>query len=369
MSELRFLVLFPGDYPGWLRVGGDGVVARGDRLDDIPPPDPDGEGEEIVVLAAPGVDVVLHWVELPRDLSSAQLAGAARLSAADVSAAPIDRLHIAAGAQFEDSDDRCIAVVSSDLMAKWLAEMQAIGLDPDSVIPEPLLLSAPEAGVRVFARAGLDNVRGYERAFAAEPDLAALAIADDSVETLDIAAFEAGLPCALATAPVDLRRGAFAKRRRWTIDWPAIRRIIAYSAAILLITLLTQLIMIMQYSFGAGALEREAQVKAQQALPASTAIVDPAAQLRDRLNEVGGGPGYSEIAGAVFAAVRDTEGAELQSMLYTGGEGVQIDVAAADETQLSAFEQRLVAMGLSVTPGAPRNAGGKQVGSYTVRAS
>ena len=96
-------------------------------------------------------------------------------------------------------------------------------------------------------------------------------------------------------------------------------------------------------------------------------VTDPAAQLQQRLGELGGGPGYSAVAGAVFGAVRATGGAELQSLVYTP-EGMQITVAAPGTAELQAFEAQLAEAGAVVTPGAVRDAGGRQIGEYRVSA-
>lgn len=360
------LLVFLGEAPGWLRLAEGRIVARGDAPESIPPGDEDDP--ERVVLVVPGSEVAVHWVELPPDLAPAQARGAARLLASEVSAQPLDAVHVALGPLLEGETERCMALVAEERMRHWLEEAQAIGCDPDAVVPEPLLVLPPEAGVRVFKRAGLDNVRGIRRAFAAEPEIAALLVGEEPIETCDAEAFEAGIPAALAALPVDLRQGAFAKRRRWTIDWANIRRLAALAAGILLVTLLIQLVMIAHYSFAAAAVEHETRELAREVLPGDAEIADPAAQLDERFRTMGGGPGYGAIAGAVFTAVRDTGGAELQSLVYRADGSLAISVATPGDAELAAFQQRLSGAGLAVEPGAVRDAGGRRIGDFTVRA-
>ncbi|MGH6782820.1 MAG: type II secretion system protein GspL, partial [Sphingomonadaceae bacterium] len=150
MTDDRYLLLFPGDegepLGGWLRVAGSKVVARGRDVPAIG----EGDAEEEVVAVAPGPDVAIHWVDLP-DLSQAQATAAARLLAADVTAEPVDQLHIAVGPAGEDGA-RAMALVSSSRMAAWVAGLQSLALDPDHVIPETLLIPPAEVGARRWAR-------------------------------------------------------------------------------------------------------------------------------------------------------------------------------------------------------------------------
>lgn len=367
MSEVRRLLLFVGAQPGWMRLRDTEIVQRGTVLEDIPLQDAEEE-PETVILVVPGTETAIHWIELPEHLAPAQAEGAARLMAADVSAEPLDSLHVAVGPQFEGEFERCMVLVADAKMFEWLTEAQALGFDPKHVVPESLLVVPPAEGLRTFRRAGVENVRGMRRAFAVEPELAELLVGDEKPERIDGDAWEAALPAALDPLVADLRQGKFARRRRWKVDWPLVRRLALMGAFILLVTLLIQLTLIMRYSFDADALERQAAERARDVLPGVVEVTHPEAQLRQRLQEVGGGPGYSAISAAVFAAVRQTAGAELQSIVYTSDGGMQITVAAPGAAELTAFEQRLGQEGAIVSPGVIRDAGGRQIGEYTVTA-
>src|SRR4051812_15916049 len=158
-------------------------------------------GPARTALAVPGTDVAIHWLDLAGDLTPAQAAAAARLMLADASAEPLGEMHVAAGRV--ENGLTAVALAPVALMEAWLAD----GVDPDLIIPEPLLLLPPAEGLR---RRGLDH-RGIALAFSAEPELAGLVAADAPVETVGDVEFEAGLPAALADPVVNLRQGAFAK--------------------------------------------------------------------------------------------------------------------------------------------------------------
>jgi general secretion pathway protein L len=320
------------------------------------------------MLVVPGSDVAIHWGAIPDTLSPPQALGAARIMAAEVSAQPAETAHVAVGPQADAEGERPLAIVSRETMDGWLAKAAELGLDPDIVVPEPMLLAPPENVVRLFKRAGLDNVRGAKCAFAAEPEIATLLVGDEPVETVGAEAFDRGLGALLDAGVLNLRQGDYAKRRRWKIESGLVKRLALIGAAILLVTLLIQLTMIARYSFAADGLEREAAARARDAIPGNVEIIDPEAQLRERLYQAGGGPGYGEIASAAFVAIRDTAGVELQSMIYAQDGSLQIVAAAPGQPELTALQQRMAQAGLIVTPGAVRDGGGRQIGDFTVRA-
>jgi len=366
MNEGGFLLLFLGDEPGWMRMADGRSIARGASFDTLAF-DPEGDDSETVILVVPGSDVALHWAELPAELAPAQAMAAARIMASEVSAEPPEATHIAIGCA-DDDGQRCLAIVARAKMEIWLAEAATLGIDPDGIIPEPLLLTPPETGVRIFRRAGMDVVRGRTRAFAADPEIAALLIGEEASESVSVEDFERDLGDVLADPQLNLRQGDYAKRRQWKLDKSDIRRVALLAATILLVTLLIQVTMIARYSFAADAVEREAVDRARDAIPGNVEIVDPEGQLRERLAELGGGPGYGEQANAAFAAIRDTAGIELQAMIYDASNSLQLTAAAPGQAELEALQQRMIAAGLIVTPGTVRDAGGLQIAEFTVSA-
>lgn len=370
MTATRALLLFLSDGiappQGWLRLADGVVVARGGE-DTVPPiPEDGGEEPEAIILVVPGTDVAIHWIELP-SLAPAQALAAAKLMVADVAAEPADRLHVALGPP-DDDGARAMALVSSARMALWLAQAQALGLDPDSVIPETLLLSPPPEGARVWARGPVSVVRAPGVALAAEPDLARLAVPGEPV-AIDDAAFEAGLADALATLPVDLRQGAFARKRQWKFDWSLARRLAKIAAGILVATLLIQIVLIVRYNLDAERLEREITGIARTALPRAANLPNPEAQLAERLAALrGGGLGFSATVGGLFTAVRDAANVELEAVQFDADGAARATVQAASAADIAAFQQRLQAQGFAVEGGDIRAGGGRQMAEITVRA-
>lgn len=355
----RLLVFLRGENDlAWLRLDDDRVVARGASA---PAPEPD----ETVVAVAPGEAVTLHWVEMPA-LAPAQAAAAGRLAAAEVCAAPIAHAHVAVGRR-DEAGHCCLGVVEAAAMAGWLARCRAAGLDPDVIVPAPLLIPVPAEGVLVAEAGDLILARGERLAFAAEPELAALLIGEAAPERLDIATFEAGLAEALDAAPVNLRQGAFAKLQPWRLDWRRLRRLAAWGALILLSLPLISLVMMLRHGFAADTAEMALAAEAQRVLPRGATVVDPVAQVEARLAETGaGGARFSTAAAALFAALREVGGAELTSLRYADRRLIAA-VATANGGDLAIIQERLRAAGFEATPGAPRSEAGRATVELTVR--
>ena len=302
----------------------------GERLVPVP-------GPPRTALAVPGTDVVLHWLDLAGDLTPAQAAAAARLMLADASAEPLGEMHVAAGRA--ENGLTAVALAPVERMQAWLAD----ALDPDLIVPEPLLLLPPAEGL---ARRGLDH-RGVAQAFSVEPELAALVAGDAPVAEIDEEEFDAGLPAALAEPVVNLRQGAFAKRRRWVVDRGSARRVAMLVGALLLVSLIFQLATIMRYSFDADRMEQEAAALGPGAAPSR--------------------PNFDLLAPILFEAVRSTPNLQLTRLEYRPdgslGATLQVDTPAT----LAAFRARAEASGAVAEGGNLQSVGGQQSAEIVLR--
>jgi general secretion pathway protein L len=366
-QTLLIFIAGDGEIEGWLLLADRSVAARGRGVERVPAI---AETEESVkvALVVPGDEVTLHWLELPGGLAPAQAAAAARLMASEVSAQPLGDMHVAVGTEMEGGL-RCVALVPGLRMAAWIAKLQALGLDPDMVVPEPLLLLPRGDAIVRYDRGGRPLYRGPTDAFSMEPELAELVLAGGAVEDVDDADFERGLAEAIERRPVDLRQGAFAKRRRWTTDWPSVRRLAMLAAAILLATLAIQAASILRYTFAADAIEEEARQVAASALPRGGRTSDAPAELERRLTDLrGGGIGYSAIAAAMFAAVRATPNAELSAVDFDRDGTLSVTVMADTPATIEALRQRVAESGFEADIGPLRSGGGRQSADLTVRA-
>lgn len=333
------LLVFVGEdgAPGcWLRLG-DGAAEYGVAADGLP-----AAGRH--VLAVPGEQVAVHWLDLEPGLTRAQAAAAARLMLADASAEPMSELHVAVGRPEQGLTP--VALLPSARLSGWLA---AASFEPDAVVPSPLLLAPPQRGYVRREVGALSDYRGPAAAFTIEPELASAIVGDAPVETVDEAAFEAALPAILAEPPLDLRQGPFATRRRWRIESQRTRRLAALALLLGVLTLGVQVAAILSYTFAADRLEAEADSLAG--------------------GGAAGGPGFSAAATALFEAVRATPNIELTRLQYRADGSLAATVTMDSPATLAALQGRLEQSGLVVEPGARRNAGGRPTADFTVRAA
>jgi len=350
----------------WLRIAGDDVIARGEGAEAIPQRDVDAIDNERVVAIAPAGAMTLDWAELP-DLAPAQARAAARLLASENSIQPIESLHVALGETEEDGTGRPMATVETARMAEWLADLQARGLDPDAIVPSPLLLPRPDAG---FVRGDLGGetvLRGRDSGFAEDPALAPWLVGDAATEELTREALERAIVAGVAEPALDLRQGDFARRRRWAIDWKQVRRLAIIAGCVALASLMISLVLIMRYSFAADEEERQAQIAAASALPGGAGKGNAIALLDERLAALrGGGYGFSTTAGAVFAAVQAIPGIDLNAMTFERDGTMKLSLTAAAGPEVETVKARLEAMGLRVVPSVFQTVNGRISGDMTV---
>jgi general secretion pathway protein L len=290
------------------------------------------------VLVVAGDRVAIHWLDLAEDLAPAQAAAAARLILAGASAAPLSDMHVAVGRP--EAGLTPVALVPVADMADWTMS------HPDIVIPSTLLLLPPEDGL---VRHGLDH-RGRAQAFSIEPELAGMVAGDMPIRTLDEAEYEAGLPAALAEPVLNLRQGAFAKRRHWQADRGRLRRIALFAVALAMLSLVLQIVTIMRYNFAADRLEAEAAALGSQSGPAVR-------------------PAFGALAAILFESVRATPNAEIGRIEYRPDGGLAATLYVDSPATLAAFRQRAEASGLGVEGGALTNAGGRPSAELVLRPS
>lgn len=359
MSATNLLFLPPGeggDYR-WMRIEDSRVAAAGEGL-------PQGDGE--VIAVAPAEAVSLHWAEIPAR-STAQAAAAARLLAAEVSAAPMDELHVAVGE--DDAGSRPIGIVNRGAMAGWLARLGAAGVDPVAVVPAPLLLPRPDEGYVRGDLAGQGVVRGRASGFADEPGFTEIVAGEEPLADLDADGIEAALGAAAASPALDLRQGVFARRRGFVIDWRLVQRLAWLGLAIVVATLAIDFVRLTKYSFAADATEAKIDQIARTALPRGETLVDADRQLTERLSAVRGpGQGFSRTAAAVFAAVRAVPGTELTALDFQPSGDIRLGVAVDREALATDLKRAIEAEGFTVQPSTFVAANGRITGEFTVRA-
>jgi general secretion pathway protein L len=235
-------------------------------------------------------------------------------------------------------------VIGNGRLSAWLESLQARGIDPDAILPAPLVLARPENGF-VRALIGAETVlRGRSSAFAQEPGLTELLVGDAAIEDVDA---EPLVLAALDAPELDLRQGSFAKRNRFRLDWSLVKRLAGLVAGIAAVTLLIAIVQIIRYSSAAAKLDAQAEQVARSAVPGPGG--DPRAALSARLaTRRGGGMGFTTTAGAVITAVQSVPNVELASLSFDADGLVRATVLAPGAAEAEALRGRIRATGLNV---------------------
>lgn len=332
---MNTLLLFIGPddrLDSWWIVEGGAVALRGDAENVLPDDLPDH-----IVAVAPAGAMTIHVAELG-SLATQQARTAARLLVADTSAVPVETQHVAVGEA--DGSDRSVAVIGNGRIAAWLEQLQARGIDPDAILPAPLMLPRPETGFVRAVIGGETLLRGRGTAFADEAGLTELLVADAPIE--DVAP-EPLILAALTAPELDLRQGAFARRNRFRVDGKLVRRLALLGAAIAAVTLLIAVVQIARYGFGASTLDAQAEAVAR------SAGVDSTANLQARLAaRRGSGLGFTATAGALASAVQSVPNIELASLNFDSDGLLRATILAPGPAEAEALRSRLRNMGLAV---------------------
>lgn len=333
----------------WRLVSGGAVIGRGDELAELPEQRPWVR----TVLAVPGTDVTMHWLDLADNLTLVQAAAAARLQIADETAEPIGDMHVVAGRR--EGGRTAIATVPGARMQAWIAKAKALAMEPDVIIPAPMLLLPPGQGlVRYRGDGPAADYRGTARAFSLEDELAELVLGDTRVTDIGDDVREAGFGPVLADPPINLRQGLFARRREIVIDAARINWLLTLGLILLIVSLLIEINAIVRTTFAADRYEAEAK-EVRAAIGRGGPQARPARV------------GYGTVAAAVFDAVRETPSAEVTQMIYQPDGALRVALLADTQATIDGLRARIEARGMQAAGGLPTNLGGRAAGEITVR--
>lgn len=359
---MRALLLFAEDevgrVEGWFRLVDGQVVARGKGIDTLSPLD---DGERIFLVLA-GSEVTMRLLDLP-PLTEAQARAAARIAIGEDSLGPIDALHIAIGPLH--GGHRLAAAIAHERIGAWIEWASRADLDPDHIVPLPLLIAYGEGPARVWARPGRTLVRGPLEAFAIEPELAEAVLGDSPREAIEDTVFESELPAALATLDLDLRQGPWRRRRAWRVDAGWRNRMIRYAVAAAILVALIPVARLGRIAWEGHRLRGEAARVAQATLDLPEMPAYPREAMQRRLERLQGpGMGFVDGAAVLFGAVRQTPNVELADLRFDETGMLTANVRANSSADLAELVRRIGSSGLVVETGA---GAGQGLSNLTVR--
>ena len=352
-GELRWL---SASAPARIRVG-------------VPPVAPDDR----LWVVFPAQDVLL--MTAPRVArSAAQMQQALPYAIEDQLAAAIETQHVA-WLPAVDPQQVLVAVVARSRLDALLAVLRGQGLEPDAVIPEPLLLPWQAGAATVLLEPNRALLRyGEARAFVGQADELAVVAGRIAAELDAIVVGEQASPLPLRSrrrvddgllayadalrseAPLNLLQGEYAPRRRAGRAQRAWRWAGTLALAALLLSFAQALLERAQW---ARLVERQRAEMAdlfRAAVPAASRVVDAEQQLRSALAAAGQGRGDAGLALLAQAAPALVSDARLQlDALEWRDDQLELVVSAPDVASLDALRQRLALAAITelttVTPG------------------
>lgn len=319
-----------------------------------------------VMLVPPAALVTLHWMAHP-DLPVRQGRAAARLAALAGGLLPADQLFAVADANEDPARPHIVAVASRADMQHWLLWAQHHGLDPDSIVPAPLLLPEPDHGFTRGLIGGEAVLRGTDMALTADMALPEL-IAGAPITDVAAGLIEGRAIAALDSPPLDLRQGDFAKRVRRALDSRALGRIALWSGLILLLSLILSLVGVAKQHMEASRLDDDSLARAQQVLPGATDAAQALTEMEGRLAARGaGGRAFTAPVAGLLSAMQDAPGVALTGLSRDPDGMVRATLAAAKAEDINVVLLALQAAGFTITATPSQEPGGRTLADITVR--
>lgn len=323
-------------------------------------PDPAAPDPAVrTVVAVPGEAVRTLWLELPA-CTPVQALAATRILLREHLADDVDGLHIAL-APARDGP-RLLAATSHARMQAWHQRCQALGVVPDAMVPDHLLVDpAGDDGVQVLVHDGAWLVRGPQLAFAAEPALARAILGERGFTRVDDPAAVEALLAAGAAAPdparLDLLQHAHARARGAAASGRR-RRLAILAGLCLLSPLLLEGVPALRHAWGAQRMEQRAETLAAATMT-DAAPGNAAAALHQRHRERAAPVALAVQAAALSDALERVPQARLDSLEYSPGAGLRAGLVHPGEAELEALRSGLAAAGfiLSAQPGEPVDGG------------
>lgn len=317
------------------------------------------------VLVVPGSAVLARWIALPACTPVQAAAAAAHLLKDDI-AVTRDSVHIAVGPAGQPA--RLVCVVAKDAMRSFLARAGELGIAPDCVVPDHLMLPASDSEtVLATLRGGMVVARGRNLAFSAEPDLAWLLIGKSPMQAVERERDIEHLFAAMASMPaINLLQQEFAHRAGRAPVWRDFRRAAALAAAVLLSPLVLSGADIARNEFSARALEARAATAARAVAGVGDAA-DPVLTLKGRLADLRGGDRFLQTTALLFDAVQRMNGAELESLSYLSEGVIRATLVDAAPEAIAALRTSMAEKRIALEQDAATRREGRSLTTITMK--
>lgn len=304
-----------------------------------------GAGMTRTVVAVPAELVHLAWLALP-SCTAVQARAAARALLANQLAVAADTLHVAVSDTIDTAGMRLVAAIEPAVMAGWLQRTREMGLAPDVLVPDCLLLPSPSLDddtVQVVVIGDRWLCRGPALAFAADPALAALMLGDRPRCMLTGPDADTQLARGAAAPPLDLLQDTFSneparpstpRRLRWLV------------AAVLLMPLMLPVASAARHAWATHVLRDTATTEAVAAL--GVVGEDPLVAADARLASLRDAHDLPRTLAALTAALGARPGPRLESLRYRPDGELVAGVVHGGSADLAALDLALRDSGLAL---------------------
>lgn len=361
MNGTRFVFLPLGaENPAtYLTCGDDGAILERGSF-----PHAEALAPAHTVLVLPGCDVLARFLELP-DSAPVQMTAAARLALKSEIAAPLEELHLSIGSA-NSGGLRPVCLIDRVVLASYMDRAAELGIVPDRVVPDHMMLKEPEDDTIHAAFFGSQViVRGRNLAFTCEPELAWLLVGSRPVH-----AVEGDIEHILATSAmaetIDLLPRDFGRKRKGAITLGSFKRVAYLAAALLLSPLALWSAEIAAGHFSARALEMRADAM-ERSLPGAVQSGDPAAYARRQLSGMKIHDRYLLATSLLFDAVAQSDGIELQSYAYRNDGVIRAVLLHAGAPEIEKLIPVLEQAGVSATSEPATDSNGRAATALIVR--
>ncbi len=328
---------------------------------------PSVEDEPVTHIALmPSALVLVRWHDPLDDMTEQQALAAARLAAQDNSL-DVENLHIAA--VVDEAGQAATASVGKDIMANGLLQLQALGIDPDVIVPAGWLI-APQDEAVAKADFGFEKLLRAEKMIAPdEPSLRAHLIGDNRVTVLPEASVDRALVDAAHNATLNLRSGAFAKKAQAQMNAQQKQLLGWLAVAAVVISLLIPVVQLVKYHWAAADANAAALAAAEPVIGAVESVDEADRRLDARLiSENRGNIAFSVPASALFSAIQQTQGVSIERISYRKDGTVLAGLTAVRNEDMNPALIALQNAGFVITATPRTDATGSSKADVTVRA-
>lgn len=345
---------------------------------------PSGEGEQpeseriTCIALMPSVPGVVRWYDVGHSsgpeqentLTDQQILAAARLSAREQS---LNRENVHIAAVTGGAGQAVTASVGKDVMASGLLKLEALGIDPDLVVPAGWMIEPQEDAV-IEADFGFEKLlRGAQMIAPDEPDLRAHLVGDSAVIVLSDEAVDRQLASAAQTVvsgkALNLRSGDFAKKVRRSLT-DRQKRILGWLAvAVLVVSVLIPVIHLIKYHWAADDADKAALAAAEPLVGSVENVEEADRLLSERLiRENRGNIAFSVPASALFSAVQQSAGVSIEKISYRRDGTVSAGLSAVRAEDINPALIAIQKAGFIITATPRTDATGAAKADITVRA-